>query len=185
MTLNTEKENLEVALTSLDLNGFYEVADELCWQKHHITESTCTSTWRSNDMDAIVTWFQVDATYGAFIIKGTDADLMISDLALAFELLDDVAVLQEIAGASNPLELVKWASRLGPFAAGDFQESTLDVILGLLNSERPDFVAAMVSGLQCARWPELRAPLALVAVKYPTLSTLCEVGLSSIASYEK
>ena len=131
-------------------------------------------------MDARITWYQVDSTHGALIVEGTDAELQLADLANGFALLDDVDVLDQIAAATTPRELARWVPRLAQFAQGVFQKSTFGVMLGLLTSERAEFVAAMVQGLRHARWQELLEPLEDVARRQVELKPLCDAAVASI-----
>jgi hypothetical protein len=169
-----------VALVELDKSGFETLAHELGW-KRVVDLADGRESWKSPDMDALVTWRPIDSSHGAFVIEGADAELMMADLSTAFRLLDDVEVMNEIAAATTPEELVLWVPRLGLFAEGGFQSSTLNVILGLLASEREEFVLAMAKGLCHARWRELLPALDDAAKRRPEWKALFDAARASIA----
>lgn len=155
------------------------LAKEMGWQ-HAGAPLDGDASWLGGDMDARITWYQVDATHGAFIVEGTDAELLLADLGNGFELLDDVDVMDQIAAATTPQELARWVPRLAQFARGIFQQSTLGVMLGLLTSEHSEFVTAMVQSLRHARWHELIEPLEDVARRRVELKPLCDAAVASI-----
>ncbi len=169
----------QVALAELGESDFKTLAGEMGW-KRVVRPQDGKVSWKSDGMDASVTWRQVDPFYGAFVIEGEDAELMLADLSTALQLLDDVEVMNEITAATTPEELALWVPRLGQFAEGSFQPSTLSVMLGLLNSDRKEFVAAMVKGLRHARWQELLPTLDDVAGRRPELKPLVEAARTSI-----
>lgn len=168
-----------VALAELNDADLSTLADEMGWLQVGASPDGDAS-WLGGGMDARITWHQVDSAYGALIVEGSDAELLLADLANGFALLDDVDVLDRIAAATTPRELAGWVPRLAQFARGTFQQATFGVMLGLLTSERMEFVAAMVQGLRHARWQELLEPLEDVARRHMELKPFCEAAIASI-----
>jgi hypothetical protein len=114
------------------------------------------------------------------VSEGADAALLLDDLGQVLDLHDDVDVMNEISSVAQPSELTPWISRLAAFAEGQFQASTLSVILGLLGSERFEFAEAMARGLKHARWPQLTLPLRELANRYLQLRPLIDAAIASI-----
>lgn len=155
------------------------LAEELGWFEQPATEDSFC--WQPEATDARISWWSIDEDWGAFVVTGDHAEVALDDIGSVFELLDDVDAMNAIAGAESPVEVAQWARRLGAFAAGDVAlPGTLDVLRGLLGSERQEFVAAAVSGLSLARWSALAEPLRQAGTRWPDLAPGCERALASI-----
>lgn len=139
--------------------------------------------WQPQGMDARVGWRELDNAFGVFSFEGNDGDLAAADLGMVLNLLDDVDAMQAIAAAPDPPTLESWARRLGAFVAGSqVYETTAAVLRGLLGCDSPDFAAAVVAGLQRARWQGLIEALKATAERRPDLAAGCHHAIGSIRS---
>jgi hypothetical protein len=142
------------------------------------------ASWRVEGLDATLTARRIDSRFTALVIDGADAELVLSDLGQVLDLFDDVDVMNEIAAVVEPQELTPWIARLAAFAEGPFQASTLTVMQGLLDAERLEYVGAMVSSLNHARWPQLANPLRELALRLPQFTPQADAAITSIEQAE-
>lgn len=163
-----------VVLAEADLAAVRELFAQLGWT------ADADGRWSRPDADARVTLQRRDNRFVALEIEGPDADLTRDDLAQALDLWDDVDLMQALAGATTPEQVLEWVPGLGAFGRGPLQPATLAVIEGLLVSERPEFAAAMVGALHDARWQALRGSLQVAARRLPSLGAACAEALASI-----
>ena len=158
-----------------DLRDFVE---ELEWVEGGSQDEPA---WQPPSTEAIVRWWELDDGWGAFVVQGEEEIVPSNDLAAVFELCDDVDVMNAIAAAAAPEEVVYWARMLGVFAAGDEPLADVcDVLKGLMTSDRADFAGAAVRGLARARWTALTEVLRQTGERWPELAEDCERALASI-----
>ena len=155
------------------------LAEELEWRE--VAASPDEVAWQPEATEARVLWRPLDGEWGVLAVEGEHTEVALDDIAGVLDLWDDVDAMNAIAAAESPAEVAQWARRLGAFAAGDEALSgTLDVLCGLLTSDRDEFVAAAVEGLSHARWAALAEPLRRVGMRWPDLEAQCGRALASI-----
>ncbi|MBK6850901.1 MAG: hypothetical protein IPG93_04610 [Burkholderiales bacterium] len=171
----------QVALLESTVEDVVEFAQQMSWIRINSVRGG-DATWRVDMLDATLTVRRIDAQFTALLIDGADASLLLADLTQVLDLFDDVDVLNEIAAVSEPNQLVPWIARLAAFAEGPFQASTLTVLNGLLDSERFEFVDALVHGLSHACWRELEVPLVELGQRRPQIKPLTDAAVASISA---
>jgi hypothetical protein len=155
------------------------LAEELAWRK--VSAADDEVAWQPEATEARILWRPLDSAWGALVVGGEHAEVALDDIAGVLDLWDDVDAMNAIAAAESPAEVAQWACRLGAFAAGDeVLLGTLDVLRGLLMSDREEFVAAAVEGLSHARWSVLAEPLRQAGIRWPDLAEQCGRALASI-----
>lgn len=168
-----------IVVTSITIEELRALAVEMEWIK--LPARNGEQAWQPQAMDAMIAWRILDPYYGVLRVEGPDTEVVMDDLDAVLNLHDDVDVMNAIAAATTAAEVELWATRLGAFAEGDeVLSGTLDVLLGLLASERFGFVAAAVRGLSHARWSTCAEPLRQVGERWPELEADCGKALGSI-----
>jgi len=160
--------NPRIGITAASTSDICEFAAELGW------DALGPESWRVNGLQAVVAWRPIDDEFGAFVVQGDDADVLLQDIGAGFDLLDDVDVLTEIAAAKTPEDLSAWARCLGVFAVGPLQTSVMNVLGGLMASPEQQFASAAIDGLGDATWPELLPLLDEAAGRWPDLASACD-----------
>ena len=155
------------------------LAEELEWREVAAAEDEVA--WQPEATEARILWRPLDSAWGALAVEGEHTEVALDDIAGVLDLWDDVDAMNAIAAAETPAEVAQWARRLGAFAAGDEALlGTLDVLRGLLLSDREEFVAAAMEGLSHARWGALTEPLRQAGLRWPDLAAQCGRALASI-----